>query len=161
MILFHRPSIGGSLCECWGYPSYKIAIEQYKGAGLQKCCLQGKLRHPNGDIEHGKWLIIGMEGQQKLAIWDAKRARIIHIPKDGTFLRAALKRDNGQWDTAKLAGWAKTQRPAYYFDGKKWRYAAAGDVVFGWVLGDKVALGGMRVWDDDTSPFKVVLPDLA
>ncbi|MBF0233775.1 MAG: metal-dependent hydrolase, partial [Desulfamplus sp.] len=42
----------------------KIMIEQHRSAGLQKCFVAGKFRWNSGEIEEGRWLVIGSEGQQ-------------------------------------------------------------------------------------------------
>jgi membrane-bound metal-dependent hydrolase YbcI (DUF457 family) len=124
--------------------SYKIAYQQYEREGLTKCALEGKIRYQAGIIEEGRWLIVGREGGQGLAIWDDKRRRIMHIPKEGVFLRARLRKEGRAWDSARIEGWAETQGPVYYYDGKQWRFADTGDVVLGWVIGERLSLTGVR-----------------
>jgi len=33
-----------------------------------------------------------------------------------------------------LTGWATTKKPAFFFDGRSWKFATAGSVVFGRVI---------------------------
>ncbi len=66
-------------------------IEEYQSRGLQKCHVKGKFRWASGALEEGTWLIIGTEGESGLALQG--KDKIIHIPKDGEFLKARLKPD--------------------------------------------------------------------
>ena len=38
------------------------------------------------------------------------------------------------WKTLALTGFARTKREAFFFDGEFWRHAAAGSIVFGFVV---------------------------
>lgn len=117
--------------------SYKIAFEQYQKKGLQICFMEGKLRWSNGKIENEKWQIIGVEGQG-LAVWDGKR--IIHLPKECEFLWCKLVCSDNAWQALKLTGWGKVKNKAFFYDGLKWKYASAGSIVFGQVIGEKLEL---------------------
>lgn len=114
----------------------KIAYYQYKQAGTQISWFEGKLRHRAGRLEEGRWLVVGQEGGRGFAIWDEKRKRLIHTPREAEFLRAYLKTDESlHWKTLALTGFARTKREVFYFDGELWRHARPGAVVLGWVLG--------------------------
>jgi hypothetical protein len=49
------------------------------------------------------------------------RDKIIHIPKDGEFLKARLKPDpeKKSWETVQLRGWAIAESRVYFLDGKQ------------------------------------------
>ena len=114
----------------------------------------GKLRYKNGAIEEGSWLVIGKEGERDgVALWDEKGKRIIHTPEEAEFLRVKLRVTKERWDTMKLTGWAKTKTLAYFYDGAKWKYADAGDTVFGYVLAKRLEIeaGGGVVRQDQSS----------
>jgi len=81
--------------------------------------------------------MVGKEGEGgKFAIWDEERKQLIHIPQEAVLLRAYLKQpdESLHWKTLALTGWARTKREAFYFDGKLWRHAAPGSIVFGFVV---------------------------
>jgi len=121
----------------------KIMMEEYRAKGLVKCCVSGKLRWANGKIEEGQWLIIGKEGRNGLALQgNGTKKTIIHLPKQGEFLRARLQPDknNEKWEMIKLTGWARTEKPVYFLDGRKWHYALSGELVWGQVLGENIRL---------------------
>ncbi|MBB5349568.1 metal-dependent hydrolase [Desulfoprunum benzoelyticum] len=119
--------------------SPKIMFEEYQTKGLTKCRVTGKLRWSSGKIEEGEWLIIGSERQTGLALQGNER-KIIHIPKDGVFLRARLKPQKDSWQMAKISGWTVTDSPVFFLTDQKWHYASAGDFVWGQVLGDNLKL---------------------
>ncbi len=116
----------------------KIMMEEYRAKGLQKCRVKGNFRWNSGKIEAIDWLIIGTEGKG-LALQG--KDKIIHTPKHGVFLKARLKPIKGEkWEVVQLRGWAKTENTIYFLDGKKWHTATAGEVVWGQILGNKIAL---------------------
>lgn len=115
--------------------SPRIAYDLYLGAGQKICFFEGTMRHRDGRLEEGSWLVIGQEGTEGLAVWDEKRDRLIHTPKQAEFLRAHLKTTDKSWQTLALTGWAKTNREAFFYDGKRWHHARAGAIVYGWILG--------------------------
>jgi inner membrane protein len=119
----------------------KIMFEEYQTKGLTKCRVNGKMRWASGRIEEGEWLIIGSEGQHGLALLGDEK-KIIHIPKDGSFLRARLKPDKDKWEMVKIAGWTKTEGPVFFLTDQKWHYALAGDFVWGQVIGDHLRFTG-------------------
>jgi inner membrane protein len=121
--------------------SPKIMFEEYQTKGLTKCRVKGKLRWASGKIEEGEWLIIGSEGQNKLALQGHEK-KIIHIPKDGTFLRARLKPEKESWQMVKINGWAKTEGQVFFLTGGKWHLASDGDFVWGQVLGNNLRFLG-------------------
>ena len=119
----------------------KIAYYQYKQAGTQISFFEGTLRHRDGRLEAGgRWLVVGQEGGRGFAIWDEGCKRLIHTPRDAEFLRAYLKKTDKSWKTLELTGWARTKREAFFYDGKLWRHAAAGSIVFGWVIGRELEM---------------------
>ena len=122
--------------------SPRIAFQQYVEAGTQISVMTGTLRHQDGRIEKGEWLMVGKEGEGgKFAIWDEGRKRLIHTPRDAKFLRAFLQTDESlHWKTLALTGWARTKREAFFFDGEFWRHAAEGSIVFGWVMGKELEM---------------------
>lgn len=119
----------------------KIMLEEYKAKGLTKCQVKGKIRWTSGKIEEGEWLIIGSEGSAGLALQaKSKPNKIIHLPESGKFLKARLQPDKEQWELIKLTGWATTEEPVYFLNGNKWYYAAAGELVWGQILGNNIKL---------------------
>ncbi|AGF80109.1 putative membrane-bound metal-dependent hydrolase (plasmid) [Desulfocapsa sulfexigens DSM 10523] len=118
----------------------KIMMEEFISKGLTKCKVKGKFRWNTGEIEEGEWLIIGTEGQTGLAM--RGKDKLIHIPKDGKFLKARLKPcpNKSTWELVQLKGWAETEKDVYFMDGKKWHIAQEGEVVWGQILGDKIEL---------------------
>jgi inner membrane protein len=125
--------------------SPKIMMEYYHSKGLEKCYVTGKIRWNSGDIEEGKWLIVGSESSKTgLALQGKEKTKLIHIPTEGYFLNARLQPTKEMWQLMKLGGWATTETPIYFLDGQRWHYAKAGSVVFGQILGDKLTLNGFQ-----------------
>lgn len=120
----------------------KIMFEEYQTKGLLKCSAKGKFRWASGEIEEGTWLIIGTEGQSGLAMQGDDK--IIHIPKDGEFLKARLKPDpkKASWEVVQLKGWAATEKKVYFLDGKQWRAADPGEMAWGQILDKRIKLVG-------------------
>lgn len=117
----------------------KIMLEEYQNKGLTKCSVQGKIRWSSGEIEEGRWLIVGSEGNTGLALRGGDR--VIHIPQEGKFLKARLKPEKTSWDSVRLRGWAKAETIVYFWDGKKWHMAKPGETVWGQIIGDRIKLG--------------------
>ena len=115
--------------------AHGIAYDLYLGMGQQVCFFEGVLRHRDGRLEEGSWLVIGQEGMEGLAVWDKERDKLIHTPEQAEFLRARLRPTDQSWQTMALTGWARTNKEAFFYDGKKWHYARAGAIVYGWILG--------------------------
>ena len=101
---------------------------------------KGKIRWVSGKIEEGEWLIIGSEGSAGLALQSNDQKKIIHIPAKGKFLKARLQPTKEKWDLIKITGWARTENPVYFLDGKKWHFAGANELVWGQVLGNGIQL---------------------
>jgi inner membrane protein len=119
------------------FGSYEMAIQHYEFEGTGVAYLKGKLRKPDGNIVVGKWLIIGTEGKDKIAVYDKENNEVIHIPKDAKFLRATLKSTKEKWNTIKIAGPAtivKKQGIAFFKAGNKWNLAEKEGVVMGYVI---------------------------
>lgn len=127
--------------------SPKMAFEQYRRKGTEICYLDGKLRWKNGKIEKGKWQIVGLEGFRGIAIWNGKK--ILHLPFDAEFLSCRLSCTGQHFEAATINGWAKTKTPAYFFDGKAWRYSQPGGVIFGQVIAKKINLEVLDVIGED------------
>lgn len=125
--------------------SYDMAYQKFLECDTKICHLEGKLRHQDGRTETGKWKIIGKEGSG-LALWDEEDKRILHVPQEAEFLRVKLRVTKERWDTMRLAGWAKTKSPAYFYDGSKWKYAEPGDTVFGYVLAQRLEIEAGGEW---------------
>jgi inner membrane protein len=134
--------IGAMIGQLTGAP--KIMMEEYQAKGLTKCRVQGKIRWISGRIEEGEWLIIGTEGSQGLALVGNEK-KIIHIPKDGEFLKARLKPGKEKWQIAKIEGWTRTDSPVFFLSGQKWLYASAGDLVWGQVIGENLKFLGREI----------------
>jgi len=117
--------------------SYDLAVEAYQREGLKKCSLKGNLRYPSGEIVEGKWLIVGTEGKD-VAVYDGER--VIHIPKDGRFLKARLKiADEEKWKTVTINEPVEITRVdsggiVFFRCGSKWGQANQGDMVVGYIL---------------------------
>ncbi len=124
--------------------SPQIMLEEYKLKGLQKCFVEGKLRWNNGKIEQGRWLIIGSEGKSGLALQREGEGKIIHLPKQGYFIRARLKPTEERWEAVKLKGWGETEGPCYFMDNGKWYAAQAGDTVWGQIVGEGIVVRGVE-----------------
>ena len=114
--------------------SPRAAADRYLEAGQQRCFFEGTMRHRDGRLEEGSWLVIGQEGREGLAVWDEKRDRLIHTPEQAEFLRARLRPTEQSWQTMALTGWAKTNKEAFFYDGKRWHYAPPDAIVFGWII---------------------------
>jgi len=123
-----------------------MACDKYMEVGTRICYMEGKLRHKNGAIEEGSWLVIGKKGALAVALWDEKGKRIIHVPDEAEFLRVKLRVTKDMWDTMRLEGWAKTKTLAYFYDVGKWKYAEPGDTVFGYVLAQKLEIEAGGEW---------------
>ena len=119
----------------------KIMVEEFQSRGLQKCYAKGKFRWASGELEENTWLLIGTEGAG-LAMQG--RDKIIHIPKDGEFLKARLKPDpeKKSWEAVQLRGWAIAESRVYFLDGKQWRIGEPGEMVWGQILGERIQLAG-------------------
>jgi len=117
--------------------SYEMAIQHYEFRGTEVAYLKGKLRKPDGQIQKGKWLIIGTEGEDRIAIYDKENNEVIHIPKSAKFLKARLISTKDKWSTIKISGPAmivKKQGLAFFKAGNKWNLAEKGGVVMGYVI---------------------------
>jgi inner membrane protein len=141
-------SIGGIrsvLASAMG--SYQMAYDQYLKEGTHICYMDGELRHGNGQIEEGRWLVIGKEGDQDgIAIWNEKDRRIIHTPNEAEFLSVKLKATEEEWETLKASGWVRIKSLSYFYDGKKWKYAEPGDTVFGYILTKDLVIEAAGEW---------------
>ena len=117
--------------------SYPLTVEAYQREGLKKCYMKGNLRYPSGEIVEGKWLIVGAEGKD-VAIYDGEK--VIHIPKDGTFLKARLKvADEEKWQMVTINEPVEITRVdsgdiVFFRCGIKWGQADQGDMVMGYIL---------------------------
>lgn len=123
--------------------SPKMAYQQYREMGLAICHFEGTLRFRAGAIERGRWLVVGEEEKHGIAIWDEERERIIRIPIEAEFLRMTLVKGRERWQTVAVGGFARSRREAFFFDGVKWRRADPGGVVFGTVIGRRLAVEGV------------------
>lgn len=126
--------------------NYQMAVERYTREGTKICHLQGRLRLPDGTIQEGSWLIVGTEGSgpfTPVAVFDEKEKRILHIPKNGEFIKAKLQVSDKKWQTLKVATPATiTAGHAFFNPSKQWHRAGPGDSVFGFVIyEDAVTLG--------------------
>ena len=114
--------------------SPRLAYQRYLKQGTRICFLEGQLRHIDGRIEDGNWLVVGQEGKEKFAIWDEDEQIIIHLPSQAEFLSVNLKVKDEHWQTLAITGWATTKKPSFFYDGRSWKFAATGSVVFGRVI---------------------------
>ena len=128
--------------------AYDIAYERYLREGLKKCHMEGEIRTIGGDIIQGKWLIIGKEKNDGLAI--KHNDKILHIPSDGHFLDAKLRvNEEKKWKTATVRGFAETKRFVYMQnkDGI-WITRNIGQMVYGEIIGDEIEI---EMWKAGTS----------
>ena len=123
--------------------SPKMAYQQYEAVGLAICHFEGRLRFRTGLVEKGRWLVVGKEETHGIAVWDEGRQRMIHVPDEADFLRARLVVGKETWQAATVRGVMRTRHAAFFFDGKKWRRALPGGVVFGSVIGREIAVAGV------------------
>ncbi len=117
--------------------SYEMAVQHYEFEGTKIAYMKGRLRKPDGNITKGKWLIVGTEGENKVAIYDKENNEVLHIPRDAKFLRATMKTTKEKWSTISIAGPAivlKKQGMAFFKVDNKWNLAEKGEVVMGYVI---------------------------
>ena len=115
--------------------NFELAKEHYEQEGTKICYMKGKIRYPDGNLEEGKWLIVGTEGETGLAVYDENKKRILHIPKDGKFLRARLKPTEEKWQTLTLSSPSNIKEGnVFYRAGKKWHTGKEGDTVLGYLI---------------------------
>ena len=126
--------------------STKMAMEQYRRRGAELCYMKGKLRWKNGRIEEGRWRIVGSEGLNGCAILDG--TKIVHVPENAEFLSCRLDCTGKRLQAARLTGWARTLAPAFFFDGRKWKYGRPGDIIFGQVVAAKLELEMINAGED-------------
>lgn len=108
--------------------SPKITAEEFQRAGLRYCKAGGKFRWSNGQTEEVTWPVVGIEGQD-LVYWSGEK--LIRL-KHGRFLRSTLKQLPEIWPLVKVeSGICYVATPSFYYAGKKWRYADAGEVALG------------------------------
>ena len=124
--------------------SPRLAYQRYLKQGTRICFLEGQLRHIDGRIEDGNWLVIGQEGKEKFAIWDEDEQMIIHLPRQAEFLSVNLKVKDEHWQTLAITGWARTKKPAFFNDGRSWKYASSG-IVFGRIIARELELETVTV----------------
>jgi membrane-bound metal-dependent hydrolase YbcI (DUF457 family) len=117
--------------------SPKIMEEEFRRRGLEKCYVEGQLRWSSGKIEEGRWLIVGSEGSGLALQGDD---RIIHLPQQGYFMRARLRPTGEHWEQVRLHGWGKTEHSCYFMDKARWHFAAPGDAVWGYILGNSISI---------------------
>jgi inner membrane protein len=124
--------------------NYSMAVEAYQREGTAVCFMEGKLRYPDGNIEEGRWLIIGTDsGKDDLCIFDTKKNKVMHIPKQAMFLKAVTKKTEKTWHTMRLTAPAMLKEGYAFFNpSKQWHRAGPGDSVFGYVIYEEaVTLG--------------------
>lgn len=114
--------------------SYDMARGHFEAEGLNVCYLKGTLRLPDGTLKKSRWQIIGTEGEG-MAIKESKE--LLHIPKNGKFLKVKLETTKDKWQSITLDKPSLLKEGTVYFlVGQKWRMGCAGDMVFGYVLHD-------------------------
>lgn len=131
-------SAGGSEAVVGNFlGSFQIASERYTKAGLKVCHLEGKLRLANGQILSDRWLVIGREKTEGLAIlFDDK---LLHLPTDGRFIRSKLYVDDSKkWMTANIKGLAEISIPVYCLRKGRWSIAKKGSLVSGTIIGERI-----------------------
>ncbi|WP_018250272.1 metal-dependent hydrolase [Orenia marismortui] len=118
---------------------YNIALKEYQKQGTKVCYMEGKIRHSNGRLEEGKWLIIGQnEYYTSLSLYDEKNNEVFSIYDDASFLRAHLRASEESWNTLKLKEPMEVAKgEVFYKISKDWHRATKGD----YVLGNVVYLG--------------------
>jgi len=84
--------------------NYDIAIKEYQKQGTKVCYLEGKLRHSNGRLEEGRWLIVGQNAYYtSLSLYDEESEEILSIYEDGSFLKVHLRPSERYWQVLRLA----------------------------------------------------------
>ena len=135
----HHISTKGGLLSVFAsiIGNYKVAVENYLNEGNFISYIEGKLRHPTGNIEKGKWLIVGLEGRYNLAIYDEKKDETYHV-KEGKewFLKARLITTKEKWNSLKIAGLSKLLKgeKVFFKVKNKWHKANIGDFVAGEIV---------------------------
>lgn len=114
--------------------SYDMAYDQYLREGDHVCYLKGKLREPAGRIREGRWLVIGKEEGNKLAIWDQETEKILHLPDNALFLSAVLEPQKESWQSMKAETFVSLNQEAFALMGKKWTRIKAGDTAIGTLI---------------------------
>jgi len=123
-------SLRGALAYVVASP--RLALQQWEEKGTKICRLEGRFRFQNGEIKEGSFLLIGKEGQKGFAC--LYEGRLLHVPKDGEFLRAKLKCEEKSWYPLLVRGFAETKTPGFFFDGRAWRKLEPGKPFFGYAL---------------------------
>ena len=143
MAAYSVSSMGG-INQFMGYltGSPKIALEEFKRKGLTMCMAKGKFRWVTGRISKEEWLIIGTEGKTGLAFFDGKK--LVRQPKNGSFTRMRIVVLDKEWVTARLEGWRRTGRQAFFHSGGKWHVAFPDDVIWGHVIGEELVLADLK-----------------
>ena len=82
--------------------------------------MEGKLRYPDGNIEEGRWLIVGTDaGKDDLCILDVQKNKVMHIPKQAMFLKAVMKKTEKTWHTMRLTAPATIKEGYAFFNPSK------------------------------------------
>ena len=126
----------------------RIAQQQYIESGTQVGYFDGTLRFRDGRLEQGRWLVVGKEAGDGFAVWDERKKELIHVPAHAEFLRAYLLPTEQRWQTLSITGWARTKQEAFFYDGKLWRYAPPGAIIFGWVIGRELEVETIEIASD-------------
>jgi len=109
--------------------SPKIATEEFTRAGDAICYVRGKWRWSTGKIEEVEWLVVGSE-RQYMVFFDGNR---ILRRAEGEFLSSVLKQTDTSWNSIKVRGIVTVNTPSFFFDGRAWHFAKAGQKAIGTV----------------------------
>ncbi|MFA5879825.1 MAG: metal-dependent hydrolase [Candidatus Margulisiibacteriota bacterium] len=131
--------------------SYELARGQYEKAGMTICYMKGKLRFEDGEIEQGAWLVIGTEKLEGIALYDKKRNRVLHLPKEGMFQQVNLEKTKNSWQRLTINGFSEliSNEPVFTKMGDSWICLKKGDVIFGKILYQK----DLEIKQDKISSF--------
>lgn len=116
--------------------SYSIVFERYLLQETRVCYLRGNLRFTSGKTVEGRWLIVGKESEQGLALWNNELAQVIHIPREAEFLRVELETTAEHWQHFVQTGFEPLDCGAFAWDlrSNRWRYHPSGEFASGQMI---------------------------
>lgn len=123
-----------------GIGSYETVKSRYKKTGLKKSYVIGKLRYFDGLIEESEWLIVGMQKNGDMAIYDHIKKDVIQIPTDAEFLKAKLSTTDQTWSYLNINELSQIHAMkgfVFSLSAQQWIHMEEGDYIVGTIIYDQ------------------------
>jgi len=96
-------------------------------------------------------LLEDLRGMFAFALYDKKRNRVLHLPKEGMFQQVNLEKTKNSWQRLTINGFSEliSNEPVFTKMGDSWICLKKGDVIFGKILYQK----DLEIKQDKISSF--------